>query len=268
MYYLVYTIPNFSILADMDKETVQSLGLNPLPRSKSLQEMAYESLKTGILAGRLIPGKKYGELELARELGISRTPVREALLKLEAENLVCFNPGRGISVKYFSKKDLEDLTELRWLIEEAAVTKIVGCLSTDQIERVENILAEQEECVRGNYDESIFLEIDRKFHLSLIEASGNKFMIQTYNSIRDYFAMTFRGALSKKGRVIEVLREHKLIVKALSEAKVDMAIDAVRTHLINSKSIAMSYHDTYANNRATPGAVVDEDTEFDSRNQR
>jgi DNA-binding GntR family transcriptional regulator len=249
----------------MDKETVESLGLVPLPRSKSLQEMAYDSLKAGILTGRLLPGEKYGELELARELGISRTPVREALLKLEVENLICFNPGRGISVKYFSKKDLEDLTELRRIIEEAAVAKIVGSLSKDQIERVKNILAEQEECVRGGYDENIFLEIDRKFHLSLIEAGGNKFMIQTYNSIRDYFAMTFRGALSKRGRVMEVLREHKLIVKALSEVNLDMAIDAVRTHLINSKSIALSYYDGYANNRILSEAAVDENAEFDNK---
>jgi DNA-binding GntR family transcriptional regulator len=230
----------------MEKETVGTLGLAPIPRSKSLQEMAYDSLKSGILAGRLIPGETYGELELAKELGISRTPVREALLKLEAENLISFNPGRGLSVKYFSRRDLDDLTELRRVIEEAAVAKIVGHLSKDQIEGVKNIVTEQAEYVGGRYDEGLFLEIDRKFHMSLIEACGNKFMIQTYNSIRDYFAITFRGALLKKGRVMEVLREHELIVEALSDGNAEMALNAVRDHLLNSKSIALNYYTRYS----------------------
>jgi len=226
------------------KETI-SLGFDRISRPKSLHEIAYESLKAGILSGRLAVGRTYSELELARELGISRTPVREALLKLSAENLVSFNGRRGISVKYFSRKDLEDLSELRQIIEEAAVAKTVGNLSKDQIRKVRRIIGEQEACIRDNYDENLFLEIDRRFHLALIEASGNRFMIQTYNNIRDNFAITFRGALAKKGRASEVLREHKSIVTALVQENAEMARDAVRNHLVNSKSTVLDYYSGY-----------------------
>ena len=93
--------------------------------------------------------------------------------------------------------------------------------------------------------ESSFLEIDRRFHLTLIEASGNRFMIQTYNNIRDHFAITFRGALAKKGRASEVLREHKLVVAALVQENAEMAREAERNHLTNSKSTALDYYSGY-----------------------
>jgi DNA-binding GntR family transcriptional regulator len=229
----------------MGKTETTSLGFDRIARPKPLHEVAYESLKTGILSGRLALGESYSELELARELGISRTPVREALLKLSAENLVSFNRRKGISVKYFSRKDLEDLSELRQIIEEAAVAKTVGNLAKDQIRSLKSLIAEQEACIKENYDENHFLEIDRRFHLSLIEACGNRFMIQTYNNIRDHFAITFRGALAKKGRASEVLREHKSIVTALAQGNAEMAREAVRDHLMNSKSTALDYYSGY-----------------------
>ena len=226
----------------MGKKETMSLGFNRISRPKSLHEMAYESLKAGILSGRLAAGRVYSELELAGELGISRTPVREALLRLAAENFISFNTRKGVLINFFSRKDVEDLSELRQIIEEAAVAKIVGNLSKDQIQTVENIISKQEECIRGKYDESIFLEIDREFHLFLIEASGNKFMIQTYNNIRDYLTITFRKALTEKGRGIEVLHEHKLIATALSQGNGEMARDALSSHLTRSKLPALKYH--------------------------
>jgi DNA-binding GntR family transcriptional regulator len=200
--------------------------------------MAYETIKAGILEGKLISGEIYSELDLAKSFGVSRTPVREAFLRLAAENLIVFHPRKGISVNYFSKEDIENIFELRQAIEEAAANKIVGNLSRDHIQSIQETIQQQENCLK-DYDENLFLEFDRKFHLFFVEISGNRFMVQTYNNIRDYITIPAREALRKKGRAKEVLGEHKAIVEALSKGNRERTKEAIKTHMINSKLAAL-----------------------------
>lgn len=227
----------------MSKKVVSLTEVAPLQRPKSLNDLVYENLKEGILGGRLVAGRMYSELELARQLGISRTPVREALLRLAAENLIVFHPRKGMSINFFSKEDIENLFELREAIEEKAVNKITGNLGKDQIRELREILKEQEACLGEAFDERLFLEADKRFHLFLIEASGNRFMVQTYNSIRDYITIPAREALSKKGRAFEVIQEHRAIFKALSDGDVQKVRETVKKHLVNSKRMALEGHD-------------------------
>lgn len=203
-----------------------------------MNDMAYETIKAGILEGKLISGEIYSELDLAKSFGVSRTPVREAFLRLAAENLIVFHPRKGISVNYFSKEDIENIFELRQAIEEAAANKIVGNLSRDHIQSIQETIQQQENCLK-DYDENLFLEFDRKFHLFFVEISGNRFMVQTYNNIRDYITIPAREALRKKGRAKEVLGEHKAIVEALSKGDRERTKEAIKTHMINSKLAAL-----------------------------
>jgi DNA-binding GntR family transcriptional regulator len=221
------------------KKNKSSVNFGPLQRPRSLNEIVYENLKTGILTGKLRAGEIYSELELAREFGVSRTPVREALLKLAAENFIVFHSRKGMSINYFTRKDIEDLFELRQAVEESIINKLVENLTKSQIQTAKDIIAQQEECVKSHYDENLFLEIDRKFHLFLIETSGNRIMAQTYNNIRDYVTLTARKALLKKGRVHGVIREHKAIVEALSKKNVEAMKEAIRKHLTTSKLTAL-----------------------------
>ncbi|HXZ36728.1 MAG TPA: GntR family transcriptional regulator [Thermodesulfobacteriota bacterium] len=209
-------------------------------RPRPLNDMAYETIKSSILEGKLISGEIYSELDLAKSFGISRTPVREAFLRLAAENLIIFHPRKGISVNYFSKEDIENLFELRQAIEEATANKIVGNLSKDQVRYIQETIRQQEACIKDkDYDENLFLEFDRKFHLFFVEISGNRFMVQTYNNIRDYITIPAREALRKKGRAKEVLSEHKAIVEALSGEDAERTKEAIKIHLINSKLAAL-----------------------------
>lgn len=184
-------------------------------------------------------GEVYSELELARWFKISRTPVREALLRLSAEKLIIFHPKRGISVSYFDKKDIENLFELRQAIEEMAFNKLLTNLSKDQIQTAKKIIGEQENCIKNNYDENLFLEMDRKFHLFFVEICGNRFMVQTYNGIRDYITISARKALFKKGRANEVIDEHKAILEALSKGDARKIRESLKRHLITSKMAAL-----------------------------
>lgn len=208
-----------------------------------MNDMAYETIKAGILEGKLFMGEIYSELGLARSFGISRTPVREALLRLAAENLIIFHPRKGVSVNYFSKEDIESLFELRQAIEETAVQKMVKNLSPDQIQSIQKTIGEQERCLKEKeYNVNHFLEFDRKFHLFFIETSGNRFMIQTYNNIRDYITIPAREVLKRKGRAKEVLREHKAIVEGLATRDAERTNEALRIHLLNSKLAALEGH--------------------------
>jgi DNA-binding GntR family transcriptional regulator len=239
MRYEILKIHNLKYMSsNNNKNRSLSINVHPLQKPRSLNHLAYETLKNSILNGKLVAGEIYSELELARTLGISRTPVREALLRLAAENIIIFHSRKGMSVNYFSKKDVEDLFELREAVEGTIVTKLAGHLNKEQIRVAENILAEQERCIKNKYDENLFLEIDRKFHLFLIEASGNRFMTQTYNNIRDYIAISAKKALMKKGRAKEVINEHKAILEALSKEDAMRAREALRKHLINSQLTA------------------------------
>ncbi len=200
--------------------------------------MAYETIKTGILEGKLVSGEIYSELDLAKSFGISRTPVREAFLRLAAENLIIFHSRKGISVNFFSKEDIENIFELRQAIEEAAASKIVGTLSKDQIRSIQETIKKQEACI-NDYDENLFLEFDRKFHVFFVEICGNRFMVQTYNNLRDYITIPAREALRRKGRAKEVLSEHKAIVDALSRGDAERTKEAMKIHLTNSRLAAL-----------------------------
>ncbi len=227
--------------AVMNKRKRLPLEFDQIARPRSLNDIAYEGIKENILKGKLLAGEIYSELELARTLGISRTPVREALIRLSADHLIAFHPRKGISVNYFNKEDIENLFELRQIIESAVAAKIKS-LSRQQIQVMQDLVADQEADLKESGGDSFF-EIDRKFHLFFIESCGNRFMVQTNNNLRNYIAISSRSALMQKGRPEEVLREHQAIVEAISAGNIEKTRKAITIHLQNSKVAALESYE-------------------------
>lgn len=225
----------------MNKRKRLPLEFDQIERPRSLNDIAYEGIKGQILKGKLLAGEIYSELELARTLGISRTPVREALIRLSADHLIVFHPRKGISVNYFSKEDIENLFELRQIIECAVATKIKS-LSRQQIQIMQDLVAAQEADLKESGGDSFF-EYDRKFHLFFIESCGNRFMVQTNNNLRNYIATSSRSALMQKGRSEEVVREHQAIVEAISAGNIEKTMETVKIHLQNSKVSALESYE-------------------------
>lgn len=239
----------------MNKSIHIEIGLRKIEKPRSLTDLAYEGIKEKILQGKLLAGEIYSELELAKTLGISKTPVREALIRLSADHLIVFHPQKGISVNYFSRKDIESLFEMREIIECAAITKLQH-LPEDHITTLRDLILDQERDLRLAGGRSFF-DLDRKFHLCFIEASGNRFMVQTSNNMRNYIAISSQSALIKKGRGEEVLQEHKAIVAALSAGDGKKAIAAVKVHLERSKIAALeSFQETLEPSQPTEKGVV------------
>ena len=112
-------------------------------RAPRLAKMAYERLRDSILNGQLEPGQIYNEMALAKELGISRTPVREALLEFSAQGLITFLPRKGVVIKHYTRKDVIEIFELRRVVELTAIEKVAKADPPLDLSRIEKYLEDQ-----------------------------------------------------------------------------------------------------------------------------
>ena len=135
--------------------------LAAIQQPPALAKIAYEALRDSILAGRLISSEVYSEKVLADELGISKTPVREALLELSAQGLVQFLPRRGVRVTHFSKKDAQEVFEVRRAIEANIVEKLAAASTPPDLRRAEKTLVTLRKAIADD-DMKAFLDADRR----------------------------------------------------------------------------------------------------------
>ena len=117
--------------------------LKSIPQPAPLNKLAYEKLRESIMAGHLKPGEIYNEMSLAEELGISRTPVREALVELSAQGLVTFLPRRGVQINAFTERDIEEVFELRKLVELGVIDKIADLIQYCDLDKLEKTIEDQ-----------------------------------------------------------------------------------------------------------------------------
>jgi DNA-binding GntR family transcriptional regulator len=212
-----------------------SAALRSIEQPLQLAKLAYEALRDSILSGHLAPGKIVNEMALAKELGISRTPVREALLELSSQGLVEILPRKGIRIKYFSEQDVHEVCEIRELIELALVDGVARTEVGRSPKRLESALKQQRDAVKKG-DMTEFLEADRRFHLSLTGLTDNRRISRILENLGDLIHVMGKEGLTRKGRVAEVLEEHQNVVDALKQGKIREAKEAMRVHLQNSRN--------------------------------
>lgn len=200
----------------------------------SLAKMAYDSIRNAILAGHWNTGELYNEKAIAAELGISRTPVREALLELASQDLIIFLPRRGLMVNRFSRRDVDEIFELRKAIEVAAVEKIAAASPPLDFFQIEESLFMQRKTVKEK-DYLAFMEADRLFHKSISELTNNTRMTAALDNLRDMIHIMGYKALSLEGRAHEVIVEHQAVFDALARGKTEKARLAMAYHLDQSK---------------------------------
>lgn len=206
----------------------------PLPLAK----IAYESLRDSILTGQLIPGEIYNEMALAKELGISRTPVREALLELSSQGLVTYLPRKGVMIKHYTKRDVEEIFELRKAIELAALEKVVKASPPYDLSKLEKSLNDQRKAWKRN-DPDAYIKFDRVFHLAFCEMIGNRRFFSILENIRDLIHLMAIQALEREGRGKEVIQEHAVVIQAIKEGKRGVARKAMDYHLEKSKEAVL-----------------------------
>lgn len=197
------------------------------------RERAYRHLRETVLVNPAVQGTFLNEVELAGEIGVSRTPVREALLLLVADGLVEMVPKRGAYVPPLSGRQIKDLMELRSLLERHAAT-VTMAAGTVPLAEIAAALAEQERMLDPAVapDPQRFIEWDRQFHQVLVDAAGNELIARTYASLRTRQVRVGVAALFRSvDRRLAVCTEHRRILDALAAGDVPAAHTAIDDHL-------------------------------------
>lgn len=193
----------------------------------SAPELAYEWLKNTILTLPRDEEMFLSEVQVAAASGTSRTPVREALLRLEAEGFIRRVPHKGAYIPALTDKDVDDVMQARRVVEEWSIAQVAP--NPGRVpDRLRDLIAEQ----KADTDPVEFIAHDLEFHTTVIRAAGNQVMHEFYRSLRDrQMRMGVRIMLSDEQRKNQVLVEHGAILDALAVRDTEAAIRAVREHL-------------------------------------
>jgi DNA-binding GntR family transcriptional regulator len=203
----------------------------PVPLSK----LAYDALLKSILSGQMHPGEIHNEMVLAKGLGISRTPVREALLELSVQGLVTFLPRKGVVVNQFTMKDIDEIFEVRRAIESAAMEKIAALKPLPDLSPIQKMIDKQR-AAKEKGEFMTYLKTDRDYHVSFSKMTGNSRIVAISENLRNMIHLMGTQALMLEGRAEGVIREHEAIVAAIQSGDPQQAREAMIDHLLKSEA--------------------------------
>ncbi|RLC60747.1 MAG: GntR family transcriptional regulator, partial [Chloroflexi bacterium] len=181
---------------------------------RSLTDQAYEIIKEAIVSLQLKPGERLKESTLAEELGISTTPIKTALARLEQEGFVEIIPFRGASVAQIDERDMEEIFELRELLEGAAVKKAALNFSSEDLQKEKALLEAMRETYEAGDIES-YAESSREFHHLFIRASGNQRMINILKAFDDQLERIRRADIAIPQNIPLFIRDYEKVLEAL-----------------------------------------------------
>lgn len=199
-------------------------------RCMSAADRAYVYTRARILDGRFAQGRLIAEGEVSEAVGVSRTPVREAFLRLEAEGMLQLYPKRGALVVPISAADVEDVMETRQLIERFAIGRVLE-LELDLSGPLGEAIAAQERHAAAG-DAVAFVNADREFHRVFVAATGNAIVLQTHDSLRDQQNRMGLAALSEGAdRMARILDQHRAIIAAVEAGDATEAEGLIDAHI-------------------------------------
>lgn len=199
-----------------------------------LREVVCETLREAIRTGVLKPGERLMEIQLAEELGVSRTPVREAIRKLELEGYVIMMPRRGTYVANLSIRDVNEVFEIRTSLDSLASGLAAERITDEELERLERLLVLIGEYIEEN-DMDKIVETDMEFHDLLYQASRNTRLVGIIFNLREQLTRFRATSMAYPGRLKETLEEHTRIVEAIAQGNVELAQKAAEEHMEKSE---------------------------------
>lgn len=199
-----------------------------------LRDVVFRTLRQAILKGELKPGERLMEMALAERLGVSRTPIREAMRKLELEGLVVMIPRRGAHVANITEKDLNDVLEVRMALENVAIEKACDRMTEEELARLWEA-AEYFEQTTAEGDLVRMAEADMTFHEIIYQASDNRRLIQVLNNLREQI-YRYRVEYLKEEETRNLLvKEHEEMTAALRERNAERAQALSSQHIENQR---------------------------------
>lgn len=205
-----------------------------LQRNQPLKEQAYQTLRKMILGGELAPGHRLVEVQLARDLDVSRTPIREALGQLQRESLVMVAPAQGLQVAIFSTEDATQLYECRLALEKISVTEACYRATAAQLRKLERLSEKAEKLANTSPSRLLnfqLLDLDYQFHRLIAEMSGNVWLQGILDQIFDKMMLLRIQTIQQNQDVLDVKTEHVEIYEAIAQRDAKAAEKAVETHL-------------------------------------
>ncbi|NXY98298.1 GntR family transcriptional regulator [Streptomyces sp. BR123] len=201
-----------------------------------LRDQVGHALRAALIAGELRPGSVYSAPGLAAELGVSATPVREAMLDLAREGLVEPVRNKGFRITEVSERDLDQYTELRTMIEVPTVAKVTRMATKEQLEELRPIA---EEIVTSAREHNLigYLEADRRFHLTLLGLAGNERLVETVGDLRKRSRLYGLTGLDEAGKLVSSAEEHIELLDLMLAGDAEGAEECMRRHLGHVRSL-------------------------------
>ena len=194
---------------------------------KALYEQVAEQLRQRIFQRELEPGSWIDELKIAEQMGISRTPLREAIKVLAAEGLVTMKVRRGAYVTEMSDKDLRDVYHLLALLESDAAAVVAERATVQQLQALQTL---HEELERSVHDRDQFFAVNERFHMQLLALADNRCRDQLVTDLRKVMKLNRHNSLLKQGRIEDSLNEHRAILAAMVARDASATARAMQAH--------------------------------------
>lgn len=211
-----------------------------LDNFRPLGDMVYESLRDAIINQILKPGERLMETELADEMGVSRTPVREAIRKLELEGYVVMIPRKGAYVSGLSIKDINEVFEIRGALEALAAGLAANRATAEEIEQMQRELVEE----ASHWETSDLMktiEVDTKFHEMIYKAARNNRLWTMIMDLREQVQRFRTTTLAVPGRMKFALDEHRRIVEAIADHDVHGAQQMAHDHIESAEHVLLEF---------------------------
>lgn len=220
----------------MDNE-VPMLNLD-IQNHRPLREIVYEELKTQLMTGQITPGTRLMEIDMAEDMGVSRTPVREAIRKLEKEGLVTIEPRKGAYASQISTKDMVDILEVRQNLEGLAAFFAASRMGDAQMDKLKQASESYNQAmIAGDTEEMI--ACDTKFHRIIVESCNNKTLMQMMGQLQE-MVLRFRYIYYDDFKRAEKMpEEHQLILDSIHDGRAEDARIAADVHIARLKEMVM-----------------------------
>lgn len=214
----------------------EPLAIAPLAGRESLREQIANALRAAIVAGQMRPGVLYSVPTLAERFGVSATPVREAMLDLAKEGMVDSVRNKGFRITELADSDLDEITQLRALIEVPTVTGLAATITAEDVEALRP-LAQAIVDGAAEGDLARYLEEDRRFHLQLLALAGNRRLVDVVGDLRSQTRLYGLGALVEQERLTASAAEHLELLDALLAHDAEWTETVMRRHIAHVRGI-------------------------------
>lgn len=201
-----------------------------------LRDVVFNTLREAILRGDLVPGERLMELQLAAKLGVSRTPIREAIRMLEQEGLAITIPRKGAIVAGMTEKDMQDVLEIREALEELSVQVACDKITDEEVAKLRENMENFETSLKSG-DIKRMAEADVEFHDVIYQATDNPKLINMLNNLREQMYRYRVEYLKNPSNHEQLLREHEAIYRGIMEKDKDAVTEMIRKHISNQVDV-------------------------------